>query len=256
MHGVRVLCFGISLGYVFLLLLQAGLRTRQLALVSTAEAVCSHISWLQHADASAALNYMVIATGAEATTGVSMIHGEVYNIHSESACGASVINQAFLQFLCSLDIPGNPEFFKDAVKDKNTLKKLLQNFEASKAKFDGVREMSVELPISIFLLYQDQQCELLRDAITQETHPRAYIQSNFLRISPDICLEWYEPTISSTVELVRKLDAEHHVEALFVVGGFAKCKVFHRRLEKEFHGLVVPEYPGLVVVNGALRQCM
>ena len=239
---------------LFSLLLQAGLHTHQLALVSTAEAVFSYISWLQHADGSVAKahNYMAIATGAEAI-GVSMVHDEVHMIHPESACGASVINQAFQQFLCSLDIPSYPGFFEEAVKNKHTLKKLLQNIEASKAKFDGIHEMSVELPTGMLLLYQQQQREALSTALTS---PRAYIQTNLLRVSPDICLEWYEPTISGTVELIKKLHAKHHVETLFVVGGFAKCKILSQRLEKEFHTLVIPEDPGLVVVKGALRYCM
>ena len=224
--------------------------------MSTAEAVFSHISWLQHADRSMPLNYMVIATGAEANS-VSIIQDKTHTAHPESVCGASTIDQLFLRFLCSLDVPGNPEFFQEALKNTHILKKLLQNFEARKAKFDGVNEMSVELPISIFLLYQQQQNEILSNVLTQETSPRTYIQDHFLHVSPDICLDWYEPTISSTVELVRKLDAEHHVEALFVVGGFANCKILTQRLEEKFH-VVKPECPGLAVVNGALRcmQCM
>ena len=238
--------------------LQIGLHAHQLVLVSTAEAVFTHISWLQNAVGSVpqSLNYIAIAAGAE-TTDVFIINDKV-DIQPKSACGASVINRAFQQFLSSVNIPSYRDFFKEAMKNKDTLKKLLQNFEASKANFDGVAEMYVEMPSGMFLLYQQQQSDILSNALTQATSPKAYMDNNFLCVSPDICLEWYEPTISSTVELVRELHTKHHVEALFVVGGFAKCKILYQRLEKEFPALQLwkPQDPGLVVVEGALRYCM
>ena len=109
----------------------------------------------------------------------------------------------------------------------------MANFESSKMRYIGDAEMLIDLPACMFVQYQKKTNRVLKSLI-QHKSPQAYIteESTFLRVSAGIHLEWFEPTISSTVELIRKVNAKHNVEALFVVGGFAKCKILHQRLEK------------------------
>ena len=242
------------------LLVQSGLQRHRLTLVSSMEATFSHIAWLQQIDESMtkANKYMVVTTGAEAI-GVSTSHDKEHAISLEPPCGASAVNQEFLHFLHSLDVPSYPDFFQEAMENAHILKRLLQNFEASKAKFDGSHEMSIELPLDIFRLYEQQQPpELLNDALTQLANPMVYVQTNRLHVSPKICLKWYEPTISRIIKLVDSLYSEHQVEALFVVGGFAKCKILSQQLKQEYPKLplVMPEGPDVIVAKGALRYCM
>ena len=173
-----------------------------------------------------------------------------------SAVGATVIDKKFEDFLCNLDVPGCPKAFLEMKQNPQVWRELMDKFETAKVKYNGEGEMEVEMPGSMFVHYP-KTTEKIREYLTQRRNPQVYIRerSNFLRISPDTCLEWYEPTISSTVQLVRQLDAEHHVEALFVVGSFAKCKILHQRLEKEFPALqmVVPKDPAFAIIKGAVR---
>ena len=173
-----------------------------------------------------------------------------------SANGATVVDRKFEDFLCDLDIPGYPKVFAEMRGDPQVWNALMANFETSKVKYKGDDEMEIELPACMHVQYQEETKQILK-SLVQHKSPQVYITERYqvLHVSPDICLEWYEPTISSTVELVRKLNVEHHVEALFVVGGFAKCKILHQRLEKEFPALhlVVPEDPGFAAIKGAVR---
>ena len=186
--------------------------------------------------------------------------GEEY-MHEEEGCigsanGATVINKRFEDFLCDLDIPGYPKVFAEMRGNLQVWNALMANFEFSKTRYKGAAEMQIVLPGCMSLQYQKKSKQILKSLI-QSKSPRVYITEGFncLHVSPDICREWYEPTISSTVELVRRLDGKHHVEALFVVGGFAKCKILHQRLEKEFSALhlVVPKDPSFAIIQGAVR---
>ena len=173
-----------------------------------------------------------------------------------SANGATVIDRKFETFLCDLNVPGYPKAFLEMKQTPRVWRALMDKFETAKVKYSGEGEMKIEMPGFMFVHYP-KTTEKIREYLTQRRNPQVYIRerSNFLRISPDTCLEWYEPTISSTVQLVRQLDAEHHVEALFVVGSFAKCKILHQRLEKEFPALqmVVPKDPAFAIIKGAVR---
>ena len=186
--------------------------------------------------------------------------GRLY-IHEEEGCigsanGATVINEKFEDFLCDLDIPGYPKVFSEMRRNPQVWNALMFHFETSKVKYKGAAEMLIELPGCMFVQYPEKTKQIHK-SLVQHRSPRVYVTEgyNLLHISPDICLEWYEPTISSTVELIRKLNNKHHVEALFVVGGFAKCKILHQRLEKEFPALhlVVPKDPGFAIIHGAVR---
>ena len=173
-----------------------------------------------------------------------------------SANGATVINEKFEDFLCHLDIPGYPKVFAEMRGDPQVWNALMANFETSKVKYKGDDEMEIELPACMHVQYQEETKQILK-SLVQHKSPQVYITERYqvLHVSPDLCLEWYEPTISSTVELVRELHTNHHVAALFVVGGFAKCKILYQRLEKEFPALqlVVPEDPGFAIIKGAVR---
>ena len=78
----------------------------------------------------------------------------------------------------------------------------------------------------MFVQYQ-KNTKKIPKSLVQHKSPQVYIkeESTILRVSPDICLDWYKPTISNTVELVWKLNDKHHVEALFVVGGLANSHI-------------------------------
>ena len=173
-----------------------------------------------------------------------------------SAVGATVIDREFEAFLCDLNIPNCPKAFSKMKQNPQVWSALMANFETSKVNYEGKREMHIEMPRSMFVLYPNTTNKIIK-YLVQRKNPQVYMTkvSDYLHISPDTSLKWYEPTISSTIELVRQLDAKHHVEALFVVGGFAKCKILHQRLAKEFPILqtVIPEYPGFDTVKGAVR---
>ena len=173
-----------------------------------------------------------------------------------SANGATIINEKFEDFLCDLDIPGSPKVFAEMQGNPQVWNALMANFETSKVKYNGDDEMQIKMPACMLVLYRKKSKQILK-GLAQHKSPQVYITegSTLLHVSPDICLEWYEPTISSTIELVRALNDKHHVEALFVVGGFAKCKILHQRLEKEFPTLqlVVPEDPGFAIIQGAVQ---
>ena len=161
-----------------------------------------------------------------------------------SAYGATVVDKEFETFLCDLDVPGYPKVFSEMRQNPQVWNPFMANFETSKVKYDGKGEMLIEMPGSMIVQYPEKTQQIFRSLVKHKS-PQVYINegSIFIRVSPDICLKWYEPTISSTVELIRKLHAKHKVEALFVVGGFAKCKILYQRLEKEFCTLklVIPQ---------------
>ena len=182
-------------------------------------------------------------------------------VHEEEGCigsanGATVIDKKFEDFLCDLDIPGYPKVFAEMQGNPQVWNALMANFETSKVKYKGDDEMIIELPGCMHVQYQEKTKQILK-SLVQHKSPQVYITEGYylLHVSPDICRKWYEPTISSTIELIRKLNGKHHVEALFVVGGFAKCKILHQRLRKEFPALklVVPKDPGFAIIQGAVR---
>ena len=172
-----------------------------------------------------------------------------------SAYGATVIDRHFEAFLCDLDVPGYPKVFSEMRRNPQVWNTMLGYFERNKVRYDGKRDLQIELPPPMFVHYKERTEKILKCLVKQKS-PRVYIDqfTTKLRVAPEICLEWYEPTISSTVELVQSLHAKHQVEALFIVGGFAKCKILHQRLEKEFPALqlVIPEDPGFAIILGAV----
>ena len=173
-----------------------------------------------------------------------------------SAYGATVVDKEFETFLCDLDVPGYPKVFSEMRQNPQVWNPFMANFETSKVKYDGKGEMLIEMPGSMIVQYPEKTQQIFRSLVKHKS-PQVYINegSIFIRVSPDICLKWYEPTISSTVELIRKLHAKHHVEALFVVGGFAKCKILSQRLEAEFPTLqlVIPQDPAFAIIKGAVQ---
>ena len=173
-----------------------------------------------------------------------------------SADGATVVDKKFETFLCDLDVPGYPKVFSKMRPNPQVWNKLMANFETSKVKYDGKCEMIIEMPASMIVQYPEKAQQIFKSLVRNKS-PQVYFneRSTLLRVSPDICLKWYEPTISSTAELIRKLHAKHKVEALFVVGGFAKCKILSQRLEVEFPTLqlVIPEDPAFAIIQGAVQ---
>ena len=171
-----------------------------------------------------------------------------------SAYGATAIDKEFETFLCNLKSCG--QIFAEVQQSPQVWNALLANFENSKGKFDGKQEMQIEMPGSMFVQYAKKANKILK-CLTQKKSPNVHFNpgSDILRVSPATCTPWYEPTISSTIQLIHELHTKHTVEALFVVGGFAKCKVLQQRLEKEFPTLqlVIPEDPGFAIIKGAVQ---
>ena len=244
---------------------------RQLAIALEPESAALHVRSLQEYDliignAVNAKRYIIIDFG-RSTIDVAVHaveHHEdsgreyVYEIEGciGSAVGATVIDREFEAFLCDLDVPGYPKVFSGMRQNPLVWNALMTKFEQSKLRYDGKREMLIEMPGFMLVQYPKRANKIMK-YLVQRKNPQVYMteESDFLRISPDTCLEWYEPTISSTVELVRSQHAKHHVEALFVGGGFAKCKILHQRLEKEFPALqlLIPRYPEFAIIQGAVR---
>ena len=173
-----------------------------------------------------------------------------------SANGATVVDKKFETFLCNLDVPGYPKVFSRIKHKPQVWTDLMARFETCKVKYEGEGEMLIEMPSSMFVQFA-KETSVIFESLVQHKSPQAYINEGctLLRVPADKCLDWYETTISSTVELIRKLNDRHHVEAIFVVGGFANCKILHQRLEKEFPALqlVIPRDPGFATVQGAVR---
>ena len=244
---------------------------RQLAIALESESAALHIRSLQKRDlimgrAVNAKKYIVVDIGGgtidvavhavecHADSGKEYVH-EIEGCIG-SANGATVIDQKFETFLCNLDVPGYPKVFSRIKHKPQVWNDLMGNFGKCKVTYGGKGEMLIEIPASMFVQCA-KEASVIFENLVQHKSPQAYIYegSTLLRVPADKCLEWYEPTISSTVELVRKLNAEHHVGALFVVGGLAKCKILYQRLETEFPALqlVVLKDPGFATVKGAVR---
>ena len=244
---------------------------RQLAIVLEPESAALHVRSLQEYDliignAVNAKRYIIIDIGGS-TIDVAVHAVECHEesgreyVHEIEGCigsanGATVIDRAFEDFLCNLDVPGYPKAFLEMKQTPQVWRELMDKFETRKVDYDGKRELLIEMPGSMLVQYPKKAIKII-ECLVQRKNPQVYMteESNFLHISPDNGLKWYEPTISSTVELVRQLDAKYHAEALFVVGGFAKCKILHQRLAKEFPILqmVIPEDPGFAIIQGAVR---
>ena len=173
-----------------------------------------------------------------------------------SADGATVVDKEFETFLCDLDVPRYPKVFSEMRQNPQVWNALMANFETSKVRYEGSNEMIIEIPGVMLFQYQKEVLQIFKSLVRNKS-PQVYFNegSTLLHVSPEICLEWYEPTISSTVELIRKLHAKHKVEALFVVGGFAKCKILSQRLEVEFPTLqlVIPQGPAFAIIQGAVQ---
>ena len=131
-----------------------------------------------------------------------------------SANGATVIDQKFETFLCNLDVPGYPKVFSRIKHKPQVWNDLMANFETCKVTYGGKGEMEIEMPTSMFVQCA-KEASVIFENLVQHKSPQAYIKEGYtlLRVPADKCLEWYEPTISSTVELVRELHTKHHVEA-------------------------------------------
>jgi len=59
--------------------------------------------------------------------------------------GATCIDRAFENFLCSLRVDGYLNFFKEMKQDPKLWNQLMYKFELSKTSFDGSRDMRIEL---------------------------------------------------------------------------------------------------------------
>ena len=245
---------------------------RQLAIALEPESAALHIRSLQKDDlimgtAVDAKRYIVVDIGGgtidiavhnvhcHAITGKEYVH-EVKGCIG-SALGATVIDEAFEDFLCGLDVQGYQYFFQEMMQNPQTWNQLLENFETCKTSFDGSRDMRVDLPGYMFECYRSQADRQLATALTKEFSPDAYIQkgSTLLRIAKSTCLGWYRPTIDNVVAHLQDLEDEYSVEALFVVGGFAECPILKTELENQFPDLqlVIPDFPGVAVIKGAVR---
>lgn len=245
---------------------------RQLAIALEPESAALHIRSLQKdallmGTAVDAKQYIVVDIGGgtidiavhnvhcHAITGKEYVH-EVKGCIG-SARGATVIDEAFEDFLCGLDVQGYPYFFQEMKQNPKAWNQLLENFEICKTSFDGSRDMRVDVPGYMFECYRSQAGRQLATALTKEFSPDAYIQkgSTLLRIAKSTCLSWYRPTIDSVVEHIQDLKDEYSVEALFVVGGFAECPIMMTELKNQFPHLqlVIPDYPGVAVIKGAVR---
>ena len=116
-----------------------------------------------------------------------------------SANGATVIDQKFETFLCNLDVPGYPKVFSRIKHKPKVWNDLMANFETCKVKYEGKGEMQIEMPSSMFVQFP-KETSVIFESLVQHKSPQAYFneESILLRVSPDKCLEWYEPTIPNT----------------------------------------------------------
>ena len=259
-----------------LLLIQAQIyervKPRQLAIALEPESAALHVRSLREEKdfaekiLNAKLYIVVDIGGGTIDIAVHKVHckgdagGE--DIHEVDGCmgsdrGATCIDRAFETFLCGLDVPGYPHFFQDMKQDPKSWNQLMIRFEISKTSFNGSEYMQIELPRHMFDSYLDKTDNRLVNALTKAANPRVYIPrtSDYLHVSPDICIDWYRPTIDSVVEQVGSLRKKFQANALFLVGGFAYCVILKTELKKIFPDLplVIPESPGLAVIRGAAQ---
>ena len=192
-------------------------------------------------------------------------HGETGDeyIHEIKGCigsnrGATCIDRAFEDFLCSLNVDGYPNFFQEMKQDPKLWNQLMCKFEGSKTSFNGSGDMRIELPRRIFDSYKEKTSKDLTSVLSKGANSKVFIPkstSDYLRVSNDICRTWYRPTIDSVVKQVESLHKEYKANALFVVGGFAQCVILKEELKVKFPELlpVIPRMPGLAVIMGAVR---
>ena len=173
-----------------------------------------------------------------------------------SDCGATCIDRAFEDFLCSLNVDGYPNFFQEMKQDPKLWNQLMYKFEASKTDYNGSRDMVIELPRRLFDSYVEKTSKDLSSVLSKGTSSKVFIPSasDYLYVSKDLCRSWYRPTVDSVVKQVQSLHKEYKVNALFVVGGFAECVILKEELKAKFPDLllVIPPVPGLAVIKGAV----
>ena len=260
----------------YLLLIQAKIYSfctpHQLAIALEPESAALHVRSLQKADlvmgsAANVKRYIVIDIGGGTIDvavheivgleepGKELVH-EI-EVYIGSADGAAAIDRKFVDFLCNLDVTGYPNVFSEMTDNPPVWNAIMANFEASKLEYEGKHEMRIELPGAMFVHYPKETRKIL-SCLVKEKSPQAYIKpyTNTLHVSSEQCVKWYKPTISSAVTLTKSLHAKHQVDALFVVGGFAKCKILQQQLKAEFPKvtLLIPDEPGSATVKGAVRH--
>ena len=244
----------------------------QLAIALEPDSAALHVRSLQKADlvmgsAANVKRYIVIDIGGgtidlavHEIVGPEELRKEAVHeieVYIGSHHGAVVVDKEFEAFLCNLDVPNYPKVFSEMRDNPPVWNAIMANFEASKLEYEGKHEMRIELPGAMFVHYPKETRKIL-SCLVKEKSPQAYIKpyTNTLHVSSEQCVKWYKPTISSAVTLTKSLHAKHQVDALFVVGGFAKCKILQQQLKAEFPKvtLLIPDEPGSATVKGAVRH--
>ena len=248
-------------------------KPRQLAIALEPESAALHVrsqrqeEYYKEQILNAKLYIVIDIGGGTIDIAVHKVHrhgetGDEY-IHEIKGCigsnrGATCIDRAFEDFLCSLNVDGYPNFFQEMKQDPKLWNQLMCKFEGSKTSFNGSGDMRIELPRRIFDSYKEKTSVNLASVLSKGASSKVYIPSStsdYLRVSKDICRSWYRPTIDSVVEQVQSLHKEYKANALFVVGGFAECVILKEELNAKFPDLprVIPPVPGLAVIKGAVR---
>ena len=248
-------------------------KPRQLAIALEPESAALHVrsqreeEYYKEQILNAKLYIVIDIGGGTIDIAVHKVHhhgdtGDEY-IHEIKGCmgsdrGATCIDRAFEDFLCSLNVDGYRNFFQEMKQDPKLWNQLMCKFEASKTSFDGSRDMRIELPKRIFDSYKEKTSVDLASVLSKGASSKVFIPkstSDYLCVSKDLCRSWYRPTVDSVVEQVQSLHKKYKVNALFVVGGFAECVILKEELNAKFPDLprVIPPVPGLAVIKGAVR---
>ena len=214
-------------------------------------------------------NYMVLDIGggtvditaqAEVEDGV-----EVISIPMGNDWGGTRVNEQFSKMLERIvRDPGFSRFLSsgDQIQHRAVLNKLLYHeFELQKYTFgDGkvYEEMIIDLPRDIVKFYGPEKIEDGAKSINDvEFHNDSlYIKS---KVVEEIL---FGPPVKEIIECIINVldDLDHHIDTMYLVGGFGGCKFLYQKLGAEIRKklgetscrIIVPKSPKLAIATGAV----
>ena len=215
-------------------------------------------------------NYMVLDIGGgtiDITAQVEVEGGiEVLSIPMGNDWGGTRVNEQFSHMLEKIiEDPGFSRFLSsgDQMHHKAVLNKLLYcEFELQKYRFgDGkqhVEEMIIDLPREFIKYYGEGKI-----AKGAKRNPGVEFTDDSLYIQRQVVEEvLFGPPVKGIVGCMLTIlnDLDHHIDTMYLVGGFGGCKYLYETLGKEIHKvfrktscrIIVPTSPKLAVAVGAV----
>ena len=215
-------------------------------------------------------NYMVLDIGGGTVdiTAQGEVDGgiEVLTIPVGNDWGGTQVNEQFSTFLAKL--VQDPDFSSflssgNQIQHRAILNKLLYHeFELQKYQFGNRNlhddEMIIDIPNDIIKFYGAGK---LRERA--ESVPGVEFDNDSLYIKKEVVEEtFFGPPVNGIISLMMAIldNYDHHIDTMYLVGGFGGCKYLYETLRREIHkkfsrttcSIIVPTSPNLAVAVGAV----